>query len=150
MTFQAGAAGSATISGTAAAGSGGSYPLTLKATNDGGATGQAFTLVVDEAAAVTSPPAATATVGSAFSFKVKTTGYPAATVTETGSLPTGVQFTAKASKGTATISGTPGAGRAATIRSPSTPPTGSARPARRTSSSRSTRVPPSRPPRARR
>jgi large repetitive protein len=110
VTFQAGAAGSATISGTAIAGTGGSYPLTLKATNGGGATTQAFTLVVDESAAITSASSATGSVGSALSFKVKTTGYPSATVTESGSLPSGVQFRAKGSKGTATIRGTPGAG----------------------------------------
>jgi hypothetical protein len=110
VTFQAGAAGSATISGTAAAGTGGSYPLTLKASNSGGATTQAFTLVVDEAAAITSASSATGTVGSALSFKVKTAGYPAAALTESGSLPAGVQFKAKTSKGTATLRGTPGPG----------------------------------------
>ncbi len=76
VTFQAGPAGSATISGTAAAGTGGSYPLTLKATSSGGSATQAFTLVVDEASAITSASSATATVGSALSFKVKTTGLP--------------------------------------------------------------------------
>ena len=109
VTFQAGPAGSATISGTAAAGSGGSYPLTLKAASTGGSATQAFTLFIDEASAITSASSATATEGSALSFKVKTTGYPSATVTESGSLPTGVQFAAKAN-GTATISGTPSAG----------------------------------------
>jgi hypothetical protein len=110
VTFQAGAAGSATISGTAAAGSGGSYPVTLKAASTGGSATQAFTLRIDEAPAITSASSATGTEGSALSFKVKTTGFPAATVTESGNLPTGVQFAAKPSKGAATISGTPSSG----------------------------------------
>ena len=108
VTFQAGPAGSATISGTAAAGTGGSYPVTFKATSSAGTASQAFTLQVDEAAAITSASSASGTAGLALSFKVKTSGYPAATVSESGDLPSGVQFTAK-SNGSATISGTPGA-----------------------------------------
>jgi hypothetical protein len=109
VTFQAGAAGAATISGTAAPGTGGSYPITLKATSSGGSATQTFTLTVDEASGISSASSVTGTVGLALSFKIKTTGYPAATVTESGSLPSGVQFKAKAN-GSATISGTPGQG----------------------------------------
>ncbi len=42
----------------------------------------------------------------AFSFTVTTTGFPAATITRSGTLPTGVTFAAGAN-GTATLSGTP-------------------------------------------
>ena len=111
VTFKAGPAGSGTISGTPEAGAGGSYPITLTATSSGGSTNQPFTLTVDEAPAITSASSSTGTVGTALSFKVKTTGYPSATVTESGSLPSGVQFKAKAG-GSATISGTPGQGTA--------------------------------------
>ena len=113
MIFEAGPAGSATISGTAAAGSGGSYPITLKATSTGGSASQAFTLNVDEASAITSASSATTNVGSALSFQVTTSGFPAATVTDSGSLPSGVKFKASAN-GTATIKGTPAAGTGGT------------------------------------
>ncbi len=109
VTFQAGVAGSATISGTAVAGTGGSYPITLKATSSGGSASQAFTLTVDEAPAITSAPSASTNVGLALSFKVTTSGFPAAAVTESGGLPTGVTFKANAN-GSATIKGTPAAG----------------------------------------
>ena len=113
VTFQAGPAGSATISGTAAVGTGGVYPLTLKATSSGGSASQAFTLTVDEASAITSAASATTNVGSALTFKVTTSGFPAASVTESGSLPTGVTFKASAN-GSATIKGTPAAGTGGT------------------------------------
>jgi Big-like domain-containing protein/putative Ig domain-containing protein len=113
VTFQAGPAGSATISGTAVAGTGGSYPITLKATSSGGSAKQAFTLTVDEAPAITSASSATTNVGLALSFSVTTSGFPAAMVTESGSLPTGVKFKASAN-GSATIKGTPGPGTGGT------------------------------------
>ncbi len=105
LHFTANTNGTATISGTPAAGKGGTYPLTLKATNAGGSTAQSFVLIVDQPPAITSGGSATATVGKAFSFTVTTTGYPAANVTESGTLPRGLKFTANAN-GTATISGT--------------------------------------------
>jgi hypothetical protein len=113
VTFLSGPAGSATISGTAAAGSGGSYPITLKATSSGGSASQAFTLTVDQASAITSAPSATANVGLAVSFKVTTTGFPTAAVSESGSLPSGLTFKASAN-GSATIKGTPGPGTGGT------------------------------------
>jgi hypothetical protein len=101
--------GTATISGTPAAESGGVYDLTLTATSSGGATKQSFVLTVDQAPIFTSPAAKTATVGTAFTFKVKTSANPAATVTESGALPGGLTFTAKG-KGKAVIAGTPAKG----------------------------------------
>ena len=109
IVFQAGPAGSATISGTAASGTGGSYAVTFTAKSSAGTTSQNFTLKVDEAAAITSASSTSGTAGLNLSFKVKTSGYPAATVSETGNLPSGVVFRAK-SNGSATISGTPASG----------------------------------------
>lgn len=113
VTFETGPAGSATISGTAAVGTGGDYPLTFKATSSGGSASQAFTLTVDEASAITSAASATTNVGSALTFKVTTTGFPASSVTELGSLPAGVTFKPSAN-GSATIKGTPAAGTGGT------------------------------------
>ncbi|HEY4453200.1 MAG TPA: Ig domain-containing protein [Pseudonocardiaceae bacterium] len=109
ITFTDNGDGTATIAGTAATGTGGSYPITIKATSSAGSTTQSFTLTNAEAPSITSPNAATFVVGSAGSYSVTTTGYPAATVTETGALPSGLSFTAKPD-GTATIAGTPASG----------------------------------------
>jgi hypothetical protein len=95
--------GTATINGTPATGSGGTYPVTITAANSLGTASQTFTLKIDQAPAITSPDTATAATGSAFSFQVSTTGYPAPKLTKAGSLPKGVTFTAS----TRTFSGTP-------------------------------------------
>ncbi len=113
LSFTANPNGTATISGTPAARTGGSSTITVQAANSAGSTAQSFVLVVDQAPAITSAATATATVGKAMSFTVTTTGYPNASLTETGALPTGLSFTAKAN-GTATISGTPAAGTGGT------------------------------------
>jgi hypothetical protein len=101
--------GTATISGTPAAGSGGRFSFALKASNALGVAKQSFVLTVDQAPSITSAASATATVGHAFSFVVHTTGYPTAAITETGALPKGLRFVYN-HNGTATISGTPAAG----------------------------------------
>ena len=112
VTFTDNGDGTATLAGTPAAGQGGSYPLTLTSSNGiaPNAT-QAFTLTVTETSAITSADAATFTVGSAGSVTVTTSAsYPAArTITETGTLPSGVSFTDNGD-GTATLDGTPSAG----------------------------------------
>ena len=115
VTFTAHTNGTATIAGTPAAGTGGSYPITITATSSAGAQTQAFTLTNDQAPAFTSASSATSTVGKAFSFTVTTTGTPTAVLTETGALPKGVTFTAK-TNGTATIAGTPASGTIGTYR----------------------------------
>ena len=97
------------LSGTPAAGTGGSYTLTFTATNTYGTTTQTFTLIVNQAPAITSAATTTFTTGIAGSFTVTTTGYPASTLTVTGSLPSGVGFLNNGD-GTATFSGTPAAG----------------------------------------
>ncbi len=100
--------GTATITGTPAAGTGGSYPITLKADNTvAPAATQNFTLIVNDAPAFTSATSTTFTSGVAGNFSVATTGFPTPTISFTGALPTGVTLTGN---GTATLSGTPGVG----------------------------------------
>ncbi len=104
--------GTATLAGTPAAGTAGSYPLTISAANSAGTGQQAFTLTVTEAPVITSADHATFTSGSAGSFTV-TTSPAASTITKTGNLPAGVSFTDN-HNGTATIAGTPAAGTGGT------------------------------------
>jgi large repetitive protein len=99
------------LSGTPAAGTGGTYPITFKATSSSGTTSQSFTLTVDQAPAITSANSTTFTVGTNGSFTVTTTGFPQDPITETGALPTGVTFVDNGNN-TATLSGTPAAGTA--------------------------------------
>ncbi|MCW2542249.1 MAG: hypothetical protein JWN95_3974 [Frankiales bacterium] len=104
--------GTATLHGTAAAGQGGSYPITITAANGVvPSPTQAFTLTVLELPAVTSAAAATFSVGTAASFTITTdAGYPNATgITQTGALPAGISFTDNGD-GTATLAGTPATG----------------------------------------
>ncbi|MGO9197050.1 MAG: beta strand repeat-containing protein [Acidimicrobiales bacterium] len=106
--------GTATLSGTPAPGTGGTYSLTITASNGVGSDAtQDFTLTVDQAAAITSASGATFTVGTAGNFMVTTTGYPASALSESGALPTGVSF-ADNGDGTATLAGTPAGGRGGT------------------------------------
>jgi hypothetical protein len=98
--------GTATLSGTPPQGSQGTYLLTIKAASSSGTASQSFLLTVNSGLAITSAAAGTATAGSAFSFKVTTTGTPVPTLDRSGALPTGVTFTAKGD-GTGTLSGTP-------------------------------------------
>jgi hypothetical protein len=98
--------GSAIISGTPTAASAGTYTITLTARNSAGTVTQTFVLTVQGPPAFSSAASVTSTVGSAFSFTVKTTGSSPITITESGALPSGVTFTPNGS--TATIAGTPG------------------------------------------
>ena len=110
ITFVNNGNGTATLSGTPAAGTGGNYALTLTANNGvGTAATQSFTLKVNQAPAITSANNATFTVGTAGTFTVTSTGIPASTVSETGALPSGITFVNNGN-GTATLSGTPAAG----------------------------------------
>ncbi len=111
LTFTDNGNGTATLAGTAAAGSGGSYPITITATSTAGTTTQAFTLTNAEAPSITSAGTASFTTGVAGTYTVTTTGYPAATITEVGTLPTGMTFTDNGN-GTATLAGTPATGSA--------------------------------------
>ncbi len=115
VTFVDNGNGTATLAGTPAAGTGGAYPLTLTASNGSLPNGtQGFHLTVDEAPSITSANAASFTVGVAGTFTVTTTGFPTVgSITETGSLPSGVTFVNNGN-GTATLSGTPGPNTAGT------------------------------------
>jgi hypothetical protein len=99
------------LSGTAAAGTGGTYAITFTAANGVGSDAvQNFTLTVDEAASITSAASTAFTVGVQGSFTVTDGGYPAPTLSESGTLPSGVTFDAS----TAVLSGTPAVGTAGT------------------------------------
>jgi hypothetical protein len=110
VTFANNADGTATLSGTPAAGSGGTYPLTVTADNEVNPNAtQSFTLTVNQAPAITSANATTFVVGSAGAFTITTSGFPDATLNQNGTLPAGVTFLVNGN-GTATLSGTPQAG----------------------------------------
>jgi large repetitive protein len=112
VTFADNDNGTATLSGTPAGGTDGTYPLTFTASNGVGTSAtQNFTLTVNENAAFTSANNATFTEGTAGAFSVTTTGLPTPSLTESGTLPAGVTF-ADNGNGTATLSGTPAAGTA--------------------------------------
>ena len=69
--------GTATLAGTPAVGSNGTYNLTLNATNGvSPAAAQAFTLTVDAAPTITSANNATFAEQNAGTFTVTTTGFP--------------------------------------------------------------------------
>jgi hypothetical protein len=81
--------GTGVLSGTPTAT--GSFPITFTANNDIGTPAtQHFTLTVGTAPTITSVAATTFTKGTAGSFTVTATGFPAPTFTETGTLPAGV------------------------------------------------------------
>jgi choice-of-anchor C domain-containing protein len=110
--------GTATLAGTPAGGTGGTYTLCINAANGvAPAATQTFTLTVDQAPAITSAAAATFTTGSAGSFTVKTTGFPTSTITnasfggcsKSAALPSNLKLVDN-HDGTATLSGTPAAG----------------------------------------
>ena len=71
--------GTATISGTPAAYSGTTYPITLTAKNSAGTVTQTFVLTVQVAPLFTSRASATAAVGSAFNFTAQAYGTPTMT-----------------------------------------------------------------------
>ena len=96
VTFVDNRNGTATLAGTPAAGTGGTYPLTITAAN-GVAARRHPELHADGRPAPGAgdhqrQPATTFTVGTAGTFTVTTTGFPTPTLTETGALPTGVTF----------------------------------------------------------
>jgi beta-glucosidase len=109
VTFTDNGDGTATIAGTAP-GQTGSYPITITASNGISPTAtQKFVLYIGTLPTITSASSAQFVVGTAGSFTVTTTGYPAATLSESGNLPTGVSFHDNGD-GTATFTGTPASG----------------------------------------
>jgi hypothetical protein len=104
LTFVDNKNGTATIAGTPTVG--GTYVLTVTATNHTGSAQQTLTVTVNQAPKITSASTLNAAVGVTFTFTVTTTGYPQPTLGRTGTFPSGVLFTAN-TNGTATIHGTP-------------------------------------------
>jgi hypothetical protein len=112
VTFHDNGNGTATLSGTPAVGTAGTYNFTITAHNGvGNDATQNFALTVNQAPAITSTASITFTGGSAGSFTVTATGSPTPSLTVSGSLPAGVTFMDNGN-GTATLSGTPAAGTA--------------------------------------
>src|SRR5207244_1344437 len=92
--------GTATLSGTPAAGTGGNYSFTITASNGvSPAATQSFALTVQEAPAITSANNAAFTSAAGFqygaqSFTITTNGFPRPTITiPARSLPFGLSFT---------------------------------------------------------
>jgi hypothetical protein len=109
VTFTPNGSGGATLAGTPANGTAGTYPITITADNTASpAATQEFTLTVLESPVITSADHATFLVGSAGSFAVTTSGAAGTTTSYTGTLPSGVSFTPSGTG--ATIAGTPAAG----------------------------------------
>ncbi len=104
VTFTDNGDGSAFLSGTP--GSGGSFNITIMASNAGGSNSQTFTLIVNQAPTITSGSSATFTAGAAGAFSVTAAGYPAPTFGASGGLPSGVML----NPATGLLSGMPAAG----------------------------------------
>jgi len=115
VTFVENGAGYPALAGTPKAGTGGTYHLTITASNGQvpSAT-QNFTLTVDEAPVITSAASTTFMAGQAGSFLVRATGSPTAAISETGALPPGVTFVNNGD-GTATLTAAPAANLAGTF-----------------------------------
>ncbi len=98
------------LSGTPGPDTGGSYPITLTA-SDGALTQitQAFTLIVEGPPVINSADSATFVVGQPGTFLVTSAGVPTPVLSEIGILPAGVTFTDN-DNGTAALVGTPGPG----------------------------------------
>ena len=113
VAFVSNGDGTATISGTPAAGTGGRYPVSIDASNGTVSTTQPFVLTVTEAVTITSPATARFVDGVSSSFAVTTAGgFPAtAALTAVGALPAGLTFVDDGD-GTATLAGTPTGGAA--------------------------------------
>lgn len=100
------------LSGTPAAGTGGTYSCTLTAQNGvGNPATQSFTLTVNQAPAITSANNATFSVGQAGSFTFTASGFPASSFSLSGcSLPAGVSLNGSSG----VLSGVPASGTDAT------------------------------------
>src|SRR5688572_4254534 len=86
--------GTAALGGTPAGGTGGTYPLTISASNGvGQPAAQSFALTVNQAPAITSAASSLFLAGASGTFAVTSSGFPAATLSVSGSLPAGVTFT---------------------------------------------------------
>jgi hypothetical protein len=105
LTFLA-TSGGAALDGLPAAGTAGHYSLTISVRDKGRQTAQLLALTVMQLPQFASHPAISASAGVFTSTSIAVTGFPAAAVTESGTLPAGLKF-AVLPNGTAVISGTP-------------------------------------------
>jgi N-acetylneuraminic acid mutarotase len=119
MSFTYDGNGTATISGTPASSSVGSYVITVTASNGAGSPAtQQLVITVNSAPVVvrqpkfTSPSRILVLPGENAVITITATGSPAPTITESGTLPAGMAFHDNRN-GTATISGAPPAGLSA-------------------------------------
>lgn len=106
LTFAPETGGEAALMGTPAAGSAGSYPMEITATNPSGSTTEQLTVIVDPVPTITSPSTAAFTVDDEVYFPLSASGSPAPALTESGTLPEGLTFTDNGD-GTGSISGSP-------------------------------------------
>jgi len=112
VTFVDNGNGTATLSGTPASGSDGTYALTFSANNGVGTPAtQSFTLTVDQSPTFSSSNSTTFTAGTEGTFAVTASGVPTPSLSESGALPAGVTFTDNGN-GNATLAGTPASGTA--------------------------------------
>ena len=113
MSFVDNHNGTATLSGTPTAGTGGTYCFTITASNGIAPDAmQVFTLTVVQAPVIKSVATASFIVGNPGSFNVTSTGFESPTLSDDGFiLPSGLSFTDNGN-GTATLAGTPGSNTA--------------------------------------
>ena len=109
LAFHDNGDGTGTLAGTAASGTGGVYDSTLTAHNGVGTDAtQSFALTINEAPSFTNASSATFSTSTSGTFDFASLGWPLASYTENGALPTGVSFHDNGD-GIATLSGTPDA-----------------------------------------
>ncbi|KRB72789.1 hypothetical protein ASE01_22365 [Nocardioides sp. Root190] len=98
------------VTGTPQPGTGGVHQVTFGATNGiGQDASDTTTLTVEEAASVAGPAAVRLVTGLSASVTYAATGFPVATLSVIGALPSGVTFVDNGD-GTATLTGTPASG----------------------------------------
>jgi hypothetical protein len=106
LTYTTTPGGGGTITGIPPVGSERIYTLSVNVVSAGYNNVETVLLTVPRIPIITSAASATAVAGSPFSFNVSTTGIPAAAITVSGTLPSGVTLTGLGN-GTATLAGTP-------------------------------------------
>lgn len=78
------------FTGSAHVGDGGSYPITLTATNSNGTATQSFTLFVNDAPVFSGPTSANMTVGADSTVSIPISGFPTPNVSVYGTVPSGL------------------------------------------------------------
>jgi hypothetical protein len=114
QSVSAGGSGSEMTITTSASTPAGTYPVTVTGTSTSAQHSVGFSLVVQTPPTITSASSTSFTTNVAGSFTVTTTGSPTPSLSESGTLPTGVTF-ADNGNGTATLSGTAASPPSSTI-----------------------------------